>query len=107
MTDDIHNDILKAADEAVKERSEPYGHPWYDFTRTARLWEVVIGKPLKPEQVALMMALVKVARICNHDDFHHLDSVIDLAGYTACLQECHEMRERIENTRPEGEGDCF
>ena len=103
MTDDTHTDVLKAATEIVKDRGAVYGHPWVDFSKTAMLWEVVVGRPLKPEQVALMLALVKVARICNNHNFHHQDSVIDLIGYATCLQDCHEMRERIKNTRPEGE----
>ena len=102
-------DILKQAADAVDERGKTYGHPWVDFSRTAKLWEVVIDKPLKPEQVALCLALVKVARLCNAKDFFHEDSVTDLAGYAACLEDVHKWRERIK-TAVEGmrdNEDCF
>ena len=78
-------DILKQAADAVDERGKTYGSPYTDFSRTAKLWEV-----------ALCLALVKVARLCNAPDFFHEDSVVDLAGYAACLEDVHKWRERIE-----------
>jgi hypothetical protein len=92
----MSDNILKQAADALEERGKTYGSPYLDFSRTAKLWSVIIDKDLKPEQVALCLALVKVARLCNAKDFFHEDSVVDLAGYAACLEDVHKWRERIE-----------
>jgi hypothetical protein len=36
------------------------------------------------EDVALMMVLMKVARLCNTPD--HRDSLVDICGYTALIE---------------------
>ncbi len=71
-------------------RQNVYGHPFHDFSRTARLWSGVLGTELTPEQVALMMVLVKISRLCNTPD--HRDSVVDIAGYAETLQLVQQYR---------------
>jgi hypothetical protein len=73
--------ICAEADRLVAtDRQAVYGHPFDDFTKTGRLWAVVLGLPeVTPEQVALCMAMVKVSRLLNSPD--HRDSHVDLCGY--------------------------
>lgn len=84
-------EILDAAAKCVcGQRDEDYGTPEDSFGLIAELWTPVIRKRVPPgadvcvlpETVALMMALLKVARIAANPN--HMDSWVDLAGYAAC-----------------------
>lgn len=83
--------ICQEADRLVSsDRQSVYGHPFNDFTKTGRLWAVVLGLPeVTPEQVALCLAMVKVSRLLNSPD--HRDSLVDLCGYAKTY---HLVRER-------------
>lgn len=72
--------ITQEANELVHgNRGTDYGHPFDDFSRTARLWAEVLGIAVTPLQVSLCMALVKVSRLVSSPDHH--DSIVDVAGY--------------------------
>lgn len=60
-------------------RSVDYGAPGVAFERIARLWSVVLGVEITPRRVALMLALMKTARLI--EDENHRDGWADLAGY--------------------------
>lgn len=81
-------DVLEAAIQTVADRGVPYGGVEDNFTRIARLWRTHIlnrfDKPidLTSADVAMMMVLMKVARLENQA--MHPDSWIDIAGYAAC-----------------------
>lgn len=53
-----------------------------------KLWSVVLGTELRPGDVALMMALLKIARLIR--DNYHEDSWVDLAGYAAIGSEASQ-----------------
>lgn len=86
--------ILDAARACVTgERPEDYGSPEDNFATIAELWRAYIkAKCVAPgahveilgEDVALMMALLKIARATTSDN---MDNLIDLAGYAACAGE--------------------
>lgn len=61
------------------ERSIDYGAPAVAFDRIARLWSVALGVEITPRRVAVMLAMLKIARVIETDD--HRDSWMDLAGY--------------------------
>ena len=84
-------EILAAAEKCVcGQREEDYGTPEDSFRLIAELWMPLIKACVPegtdvcvlPETVALMMALLKVARLIKSPE--HLDSWVDLAGYAAC-----------------------
>lgn len=75
-------EALREAISAVEERGESYGSVRENHLRIARLWSVVLGQDVTPEQVALCMTCLKVARLIETPD--HEDSWIDIAGYGAC-----------------------
>lgn len=58
------------------------------FDEIAALWSVYLGHPIIGEDVAMMMILLKVARVmkCVSID----DSLVDIAGYAACAAEIWE-----------------
>lgn len=92
-------EILKQATDAVcTDREGQYGSPEDNFRRIADLWTAYWGGyPFEPKDVAMMMSLLKIARIATGK--HKDDNYIDLAGYAACggelgsLETAHEPDE--------------
>jgi hypothetical protein len=80
--------LLDKAKEATADRGLNYGAPEDNFNRIAARWNAHILNrfgvtlPLDAVSVAIMCADLKLARIEHQPD--HLDSWIDLAGYSAC-----------------------
>lgn len=64
------------------ERDQSYGGPEDSFLRIANLWTAYHGAEFTPVDVAVMMSLLKVARLASNPQ--HMDSWVDLAGYAAC-----------------------
>ena len=88
-------EILDAAKKIVTEdREKQYGKPEDNFAVIARFWEVYLSErcvdggaevTLNPDDVAMLMALMKVARIMTGT--FKGDSYIDGIGYLACAAE--------------------
>ena len=79
-------DILDRAKAIVTgEREKQYGKPEDNFAIIAELWGAYTGYKFSPVDVAMMMALLKVARIKTGGGT--VDSFVDLAGYAACAGE--------------------
>ena len=82
--------LLDMAKEATTDRGAHYGSPQENFDRIARRWRVHILNrfgvdiALDAASVAIMCIDLKAARL-EHTD--HLDSIVDIAGYAACLAE--------------------
>lgn len=84
-------DILEEAKKQVcGHRTEDYGKPEDSFQRIADLWTAYMKEDIDdtrvftPKDVAMMLALLKVARIKTDVKS---DSYVDLAGYAACAGE--------------------
>ena len=78
-------EILSEAKKCVcGGRDYDYGTPEDSFGLIADLWSVYKCVEITPKDVAIMMCLLKVARIKTSDK---ADSFIDLAGYAACAGE--------------------
>lgn len=76
-------DILRAAEKCVcGQREQDYGSPENNFKTIAGLWTAYKGVQFTPNDVAMMMALLKIARIQSGTGT--ADSFVDLAGYAAC-----------------------
>ena len=81
-------EILDAAKKCVcGQREQDYGTPESNFQLIADLWNDYLGfvdhdYDITPTDVAMMMALMKIARIKNGGGTG--DSFVDLAGYAAC-----------------------
>ena len=78
-------DILTDAADTIAERGATHGH--YDLTmlRTAKLWGDYLERELDPADVAICMALVKLARIMETRNV--LDSWVDFCAYAAIAGE--------------------
>lgn len=75
-------------DEALKivlaDRQTDYGTPESNFGIIADLWTVYLDTPIRPDDVAAMMILLKLAR---HKNARRMDNAVDIAGYAACMFE--------------------
>lgn len=67
-------------------RADTYGGPEDSFAHIANFWSAYKGHAFSMEDVAIMLALLKIARLKKSPD--HKDSWVDLAGYAACGAEC-------------------
>lgn len=82
------------------EREEDYGSPEDSFGCIAELWEAYLRAAcvapdsvvrVTPTDVAMLMALLKIARVGTSCVGGTADSFVDLAGYAACGAECAEV----------------
>ena len=88
-------DILEEAISLINgERNHSYGDPLDDFATTAKFWQLYLARTIKargcldiqPHDMAIMMTLLKVARISWSPEKR--DHWADLAGYTGCGWDC-------------------
>lgn len=86
----IRKSILDDAEQCIcSDRNVQYGEPEDNFKAIAELWSVYLGKPISANDVGVMMALLKIARIKSSHDYK-ADSYIDAVGYIACAAQCAE-----------------
>ena len=87
-------EVLEAARVCVcGEREQDYGTPEDSFSLIGKLWTAYTGVSFTPKDVAMMMALLKVARIKAGNK---ADSFVDLAGYAALAGEIAERGNKNE-----------
>lgn len=115
-------EILEAAMSYVTvDREAQYGNPEDNFRIIADLWNTYIEGisdgivcALTPEDVAIMMALLKIGRIATGQKKD--DNYADLAGYAACAGEIATKKDikktccscRFDDDDPMGEYEpCF
>lgn len=97
-TASIRADILdKAKDCVCGHREQDYGSPEDNFAIIAHLWSAYLGCNVSSVDVAMMMSLLKIARIKTGSGTE--DSFIDLAGYAACAGEIAHKQECINANR--------
>jgi len=77
------DEILARAQQCVSgDRDGTYGAPEDSFAAIGVLWQAYLGIDLDQHDVALLLALMKIARAKANPQ--HDDSWVDLAGYAAC-----------------------
>lgn len=79
-------EILDSAKKCVcEDRESQYGSPEDSFSIIAGFWSLYLEYAISPVDVAIMMALLKIARIAGGR--FKADSYIDACGYIACAGE--------------------
>ena len=73
-------DFLTEAKAIIQDRGIDYGHPTDNMSRTASLWSAYLEMPITDYQVAMCLALVKVARSMESSK---VDNYIDGSAYFA------------------------
>ena len=101
-------EILQKAEQCVNGQREPdYGSPEDNFETIAKFWNTYIKASkswvkvlpdLNAKDVAVMMALLKIARIAGGGGSG--DSYVDLAGYAACAGEIWSKNEETVMKQP-------
>ena len=79
-------DYLNEARATIQDRGLDYGHPSDNMQRTASLWSAYLEMPVTDYQVAMCMALVKIARSMESAKS---DTYIDLVSYCAIAGQLH------------------
>ena len=80
-------DILETALHLTYgDRNKTHGDPYQQHLMISKLWSVYLGHNISPDEVAIMMTLLKISRTkaghLNTDDY------IDAAAYIAIASEC-------------------
>lgn len=70
--------LLEAHALVNAERQDAYGPPSASFDRIAALWTAYLGHTVTAKDVAVCMALLKLAREAHS---HKRDNLLDAAGY--------------------------
>ena len=84
----ICSNILQQAKELVEgDRQNEYGDKLKNHQNIAALWSIFLQKNISAHDVAMCMALVKVARLMHA---HKADSYVDLAAYASIAGEINE-----------------
>lgn len=100
-------DILDQALKCVNgDRDQQYGNPENSFSMIANFWMTYLSNVgalakdgseiyIRPQDVAAMLALLKIARIGSGNP--KADNWIDLAGYAACGGEIEDSYGNLIN----------
>lgn len=100
MTQNFRSEILEEAISLINgDRNVDYGDPVDDFSTTASLWQTYLartieargGLNLQAHDVAVMMILLKVARISWTPN--KKDHWADIAGYDGCGWDCVQRQD--------------
>lgn len=91
--------LHKAESCVCGKREQDYGTPEQNFQLIADLWTAYLHKNISAQDVAMMMALLKIARIKNGGGTG--DSFVDLAGYAACGAEIFGTKDKKVDSETE------
>jgi hypothetical protein len=89
--------VLKEAHTIIYgDREKTYGHPSKNLKTIAQMWTaylvgsgaITTENNIGAKDVAVMMILLKSARLANNPD--HRDSLVDICGYAALIERCDE-----------------
>ena len=90
-------------------RQATYSHPFDDYYKVKELFHLMTGHQLTVHDAVTFMICVKLARMATNmqrGDWHR-DSVVDAAGYLACLSMVHEhVQDQISDTVTRFKNDC-
>jgi len=82
-------EILETAcDYVTRDRAADHGNLEDNFKLIAEYWSLHLNCDVAPDDVGVMMALLKIAR--TKGNAIHMDNYIDCAGYMACAAEIAE-----------------
>ena len=97
----ISQDLLDEAKKLIGgDRQEDYGDKLKNHQNIADFWSVFLQKKITAHDVAICMALVKVARLMNQ---HKKDSYLDMAAYAAIAGEIEARTDKDISFESKGE----
>jgi hypothetical protein len=84
------------------DRQKAYGSPHKDFSRTAKMWtgllseKLIEGEEIAPEQVGMMMVLLKLSRHMNRPK---RDNLVDAHGYLITVDLVEQYKKSLEKLK--------
>jgi hypothetical protein len=96
----MNNTVLQEAETIIYgDREKTYGQPSKNLDTIAKMWTAYLNSAIgdlndvieiqfQAKDVAVMMILVKAARLANN--LEHRDSIVDICGYAALMERCDE-----------------
>lgn len=88
-------------------RAAAYGHPYPNHEVIANLWNAFLDNkavqnpgPITPQEVCLMMTLLKIARL--QFNVHHRDSLVDVVGYASCIERMNAYEVERDSQQEQG-----
>ena len=85
------SEILEIAHGYItQDRAATHGGAEDSFADIAAMWSIYLEHPVAPEDVCMMMVLLKAVRFKNNPQ--HLDTSVDVAGYAALAGEIASRR---------------
>lgn len=81
--------ILADARDTMQARGQQYADPATNHLRISHLWSTYLERYVSPEQVAMCMALLKIAR--SMESREYADNYIDAAAYLSISGELATM----------------
>ena len=103
MNDDNGADVLLEAHQLVTgPRQQTYSHPTDDYTKVVEIFHALTGVTLTLNQALLFMVSVKMARLRTNLEAGklHRDSLVDAAGYLACMAMVDKRRKSADPWEP-------
>lgn len=90
--------LQEALKITAQDRNSAYGNPEDNFQNIANFWNAYLTQvpgqgniiPLTSQDIAHLMILMKMARLNTNPS--HRDSLVDIAGYAACGEDCRVKR---------------
>ena len=87
-------DLLKETIKVITgPRAKDYGDKYINHANISELWSSYLGYKISPHDVAICMALVKIARLKHRKT---KDCYIDIAGYAAIAAEIESKDSPLE-----------
>ena len=97
----ISQELLDEAKKLIGgDRQTDYGDKLKNHQNIADFWSIFLKKKITAHDVAICMALVKVARLMNQ---HKKDSYIDMAAYACIAGEIEARTTKDKSFESEGE----
>lgn len=86
-------EVLKEAERLMYgDRQDDYGTPYENHRRISVLWSAYLETEVSPMQVAICMALVKIARLQQNFEYSKDDTFIDGSAYFSIAAELAEIK---------------
>ena len=89
---DLLNETIKVI---TGPRAKDYGDKYINHVNISELWSSYLDHEISPHDVAICMALVKIARLKNR---RTKDCYIDIAGYAAIAAEIESKKSKKDDS---------
>jgi hypothetical protein len=86
--------------DTIHSRGANYGHPIEMHKRIAELWSAYLGYPIQPNEVAILMCLVKISRQAQNPGV--ADNYTDALGYIAIAKTITEAMQDEDGVWADG-----